>query len=57
VRGRAEINEGWELVMVDNADALQARLFGPDSNTLVGQRILDNAPPPAPGFGSVHGVS
>ena len=41
--------------MVDNADALQARLFVPDSNTVAGQRILDNAPPLAPGFGQFMG--
>ncbi|HME75314.1 MAG TPA: alpha/beta hydrolase [Mycobacterium sp.] len=41
--------------MGDNADALQARLFVPDSNTVAGQRILDNAPQPAPGFGQFMG--
>jgi acetyl esterase/lipase len=45
----------WSWLMVDNADTLQARLFVPDSNTVAGQRILDNAPPPPPGFGQFMG--
>jgi acetyl esterase/lipase len=44
-----------ERPVLSQPEELQARLFVPKTNTEAGQRILEHAPSPAPGFGQFMG--